>query len=87
MTPKEKYNHILNDIYTIWMQHPNLTIIETIDLLRKKGLITRAQSGIKEYLEDAKKEFNEIKFVPDTTANLSRENIPLGSNPFMEDIN
>ncbi len=83
MTNQEKYNYLRNDIFHIWLKHPGLTTIETIDLLRKQQWLDRPQSGLKEYLDEIRKDFDAITYVDDPFTNLPKDDTPPGSNPFM----
>ncbi len=83
MTNQEKYQHLINDIFTIWIIHPGLTTIETIDLLRKKRRLDRPQKGLKEFLDDLKKDFHAASSVEDPFLSLPKNDTPPGANPFM----
>ncbi len=79
------FNYLRNDIYNIWLDSPGLTIIETIDLMRKRRLLDRPQKGLKETLEEFRIDFDKIpRRERDQFDNLDRDNTPIGSNPFME---
>ncbi len=86
MTEVERWNHLRNDVYQIWIDSPGLTIIETISLLRKRRLVDRPQAGIIEALTQMKEEFDAMPTRPrDSIDDLDRDNTPIGSNPFMEE--
>ncbi len=81
------FEYIRNDAYTIWLRHPGLTTIETIDLLRKRRILDRPQKGLREALLKMKIDFRRIsKRAPDTIDSLPMDSTPIGSNPFMTDL-
>ncbi len=86
MIELERWNHLRNDAYQIWIDSPGLTIIETISLLRKRGLVDRPQSGIIEALTLMREEFDlRPTRIKDRTDDLPKDDTPLGSNPFMNE--
>ncbi len=86
MTIVNKYECLRNYIFHLWLKHPGLTTIETIDLLRKQHKLQRPQSGIKEYIEQIKKDFDAIDFVEDPFQSLPSDDTPPMANPFMSGI-
>jgi len=81
----DRWQHLRNDIIGIWMDSPGLTVYETIDLLRKQGLIERPQYGIIDTLTIMKEEFDARPTrSKDRFDNLDTNDSPVGSNPYME---
>ncbi len=85
MTNQEKYDYLRNDIFHLWLKHPGLTTIETIDLLRKQKLLNRPQKGLKEYLDEIRIDFDGINYVDGD--GLPKDDTPPGANPFMSNFN
>ncbi len=86
MTNQEKYNYLRNDVFHLWLKHPGLTTIETIDLLRKQRKLNRPQNGLKEFLIEIQKDFNDITFIDDPYSVLPKNDTPPGTNPFMSEL-
>ncbi len=81
------FEYLRNDAYAIWLRHPGLTAIETIDLLRKRRLLDRPQKGLKEALMEMKIDFYSTPTrEPDVFDSLPTDSEPIGSNPFMTDF-
>ncbi len=78
-----KYEYLRNDIYHIWLQLPGLTSIETISLLKKQRKLDRPQSGLKEFIDEIRKDFDGIEFTDDQFRSLDKDDTPPGANPFM----
>jgi hypothetical protein len=66
------------------MRNPDLTPKEILNYLREDRLIARPESGIIQFIEDTISIFNRrgIKNILKETP----EEIPIGANPFMEEI-
>ncbi len=82
-TDSFKYEYLRNDIYHILLQLPGLTSIETISLLKKQRKLDRPQSGLKDFVDEIRKDFNNIEFTDDQFSYLDKDDIPPGANPFM----
>ena len=83
---QDQMQHILNQILHWWIKDPEMTISETIYLLKIEGY--QASQQLTEYLHLEKCKFKERgTVIPDIFSNLPKEDTPLGVNPFMDQNN
>jgi hypothetical protein len=79
------FSHILNDILLFWIKNTNPTKQDTLDFALDHGLIEKPSKAFFKFITEEYSNFidRDQKSV-DWIKDISKDNHPVGSNPFME---
>lgn len=80
------YDHLLNELIHFWLKTPNATFDDTLEYALGTRMIEIPSGAFVDYIKEEHKTFSERTFATkDWIDKLPTDNVPLGSNPFMED--
>jgi hypothetical protein len=79
-----RFRHLRNNLFHFWIQNPSANVQETLIFLGKCHEVPLEQSGLKEYIEVSKKDFDAIPVrKKEPWDDLPPEEMPIFANPFM----
>lgn len=79
------YNHILNDLVHFWLKNPEASQQDTIMYAVAERLIEVPNSEFIEYIKEQREVLSQRTIRKcDWLDELPKDDIPLGSNPFMD---